>query len=141
LKSKLTLNCYQQESCCNPTLKNVKYETESGDPSSIWRNIFTTDFTWLMIKKYSKFLEIIPITNEQTSRIPDHSSIPAKVLLGNSCSSKVPLRDINFKVMFYWKGCYRQCWPFWAFLKRPNYFEDKFVIKLLSIGIPLQPHS
>jgi hypothetical protein len=51
-----------------------------------------------MIKKYSKFLEIIPITNEQTSRIPDHSSIPAKVLLGNSCSSKVPLRDINFKL-------------------------------------------
>jgi hypothetical protein len=28
-----------------------------------------------------------------------------------------------------------------AFLKRPNYFEDKVVIKLLSIGIPLQPHS
>jgi hypothetical protein len=27
------------------------------------------------------------------------------------------------------------------FLKRPNYFEDKVVIKLLSIGIPLQPHS
>jgi hypothetical protein len=26
---------------------------------------------------------------------------PVQVLLGNSCSSKVPLRDINSKVMFY----------------------------------------
>jgi hypothetical protein len=141
LKSKLTLNCYQQESCCNPTLKNVKYETESGDPSSIWRNIFTTDFTWLVIKKYSKFLEIIPKTNKWKNRIPNHSPIPAKVLLGNLCSSKVPLRDMRFRSMFNWKWCYRLSWPFWAFLKRPNYFEDKVVIKLLSIGIPLQPHS
>jgi hypothetical protein len=28
-----------------------------------------------------------------------------------------------------------------AFLKRPNYFEVKVVIELLSTGIPLQPHS
>jgi hypothetical protein len=31
--------------------------------------------------------------------------------------------------------------PSEPFLKRPNYFDDKVVIKLLSIGIPLQPHS
>jgi hypothetical protein len=26
------LNCYQQESCCNPTLKNVKYERNRVTP-------------------------------------------------------------------------------------------------------------
>jgi hypothetical protein len=32
LKTKLTLNYYQQESRCNPILKNIKYDRESGDP-------------------------------------------------------------------------------------------------------------
>jgi hypothetical protein len=50
LKTKLTLNYYQQESRCNLILTSVKYERESGDPSSIWRQFFTTDITWLVIK-------------------------------------------------------------------------------------------
>jgi hypothetical protein len=27
----------------NPILKNIKYDRESGDPSSIWEMFFTTD--------------------------------------------------------------------------------------------------
>jgi hypothetical protein len=55
---------------------------------------FTTDFTCSLKLSLSE-------TNKKPD--PGSSSIPAKVLLGNSCYSKLPLRDIRFKVMFYWK--------------------------------------
>jgi hypothetical protein len=62
LATKLTLNYYHKISLCNPILKNVKYERGSGDPSSIWRNIFQYPWYFISDKKILKILEIIPNT-------------------------------------------------------------------------------